>query len=126
MAVVEINKKELRKAQRRAKRRAVKEKLKAKGRAALDWIDIHREETIAIGAGVTALGGFVTKIVKGHNKKKQLEEERELKENFVWDRRQGHYWRVKRKLSNQEWLEIDRRYREGQSMGNILSDLRLL
>lgn len=126
MEVVTIDKKELKKAQRRAKRRAFVEKLKGKGKAALDWVDIHREETVAIAAGVTAVAGVGAKVVKGHNKKKALAEERELKDLYVYDRRLGHYWKVKRRLSNSEWLEVDRRQREGQRMADILSDLRLL
>lgn len=126
MEVIEIDQKELKKAKRKAKRREFLNKVKSKGRSALDWIDIHREETIAIAAGVTAVGGVTAKAIKGHNKKKALAEERDLKELYVYDRRLGHYWKVRRKLTNSEWLEVDRRVREGQRMADVLSDLRLL
>ena len=90
------------------------------------WISTHREETLAIAAATTAVAGLGTKVVKGHNKKKALQEEKDLKELYVYDRRLGHYWKVRRKLSNEEWVVIDRRQRDGERLADILTDLRLL
>lgn len=124
--MVELDKKELRRAARVAKWRERKERLKQKVSDGMYWISTHREETLAIAAATTAVAGLGTKVVKGHNKKKALQEEKDLKELYVYDRRLGHYWKVRRKLSNEEWVVIDRRQRDGERLADILTDLRLL
>ena len=84
------------------------------------------EKTLAITAVAGTIGGAGAKIAKARHKSKVLSEERELKELYVYDNRLGHYWKVRRRLTNNEWLEIDRRKRNGERMADILSDLRLL
>ena len=38
----------------------------------------------------------------------------------------GHYWKLKRRLSNKDWASIDKRYREGERLADILNDLDVI
>lgn len=111
-----------------------KDKAKRAGRRVKDWFsdrayDIknycnsHPEETLGIIClSLVVVGNVVTKTKKA----KALDKEEELKEEYCYDRSLGHYWRLRRKISNDEWLEINRRKSEGESLGEILEQLRLL
>lgn len=43
-----------------------------------------------------------------------------------WDASLGHYWNLKRKLTNSDWLVINKRKRKGESLGEILRSLNAL
>lgn len=126
MAGIEIDKKDLKRAARKAKFREAFSKFKKKVQDGADWVMDNPEKTLAITAVAGTIGGAGAKIAKARHKSKVLSEERELKELYVYDNRLGHYWKVRRRLTNNEWLEIDRRKRNGERMADILSDLRLL
>ena len=111
-----------------------KDKAKRAGRRVKTWFsdrayDIkmfcnnHPEETLGL---VFLTVGVIGKCVTKSKKAKALEKEEELKEEYCYDRSLGHYWRLRRKISNDEWLEINRRKNEGESLGEILEQLRLL
>ena len=70
--------------------------------------------------------GGVVKVVKIVGKNVNLRKEEAIKNLYCYDRSLGHYWRLRRELSNKEWLEIDRRRRNGERLANILSDLKVL
>lgn len=72
-----------------------------------------------IGAGIV----FITKqSIKHHN----INKEKEVKELYCYDRSLGHYWRLKRELTNSEWVEIDKRKKSGERLADILDELRVL
>lgn len=87
------------------------------------FVQTHPEEALTFG--VMAIGG-IGAIAKAAKKNRRIEEERELKEEYCYDRSMGHYYRLKRKLSNAEWLEIEKRRKNGGSLGEILQDMRVL
>lgn len=88
-----------------------------------EFIVRHKDEIIfwapiaagIVGTGIKAVGKAV---VNGQRK--------EIKELYVYDNRLGHYWKLKRELTNNEWLEIDRRKKRGERLSDILDDLRVL
>lgn len=43
-----------------------------------------------------------------------------------WDASLGHYWNLRRKLTNDDWLVINKRKRRGESLGEILRALNAL
>lgn len=100
-----------------------KTKAKQKGKAALDWASKHKTEVIA---GLTIAVPAVVDIVKIVAKKGANDDERELKERFVYDRSKGHYYETKRKLKSSEWLQIDQRRENGEQLGRILDDMGVL
>lgn len=66
------------------------------------------------------------KISKELYKRNQIKQERTLKDNYIYDRSMGHYWKCRRKPSTNEYLEIERRKNAGESLGSILTSMKLL
>ena len=127
MEVIVINEKELKKQRRKMKIRTVKAKVKAKVTSAKEWASQNQEKAFLIAAGVGSVTvKAVASTVKQHRKRKNLAKEEALKEEYCYDRSLGHYWRLRRKLTNDEWLEIDRRKKNGERLADILADLKVL
>lgn len=85
---------------------------------------IRNKETILLAAPVVA--GVVTVVVKTVGKSINLRKEERVKNLYCYDRSLGHYWALRRELSNHEWTEIDRRKTNGERMADILSELKVL
>ena len=49
-----------------------------------------------------------------------------VKDLYCYDRSVGHYWKLRRELSNKEWLEIDQREKNGERLSDILSEMKVL
>ena len=105
------------------KRRARREKIVSKLQAVKEWLIRNKEAVVTIVP--IAVGGAAT-VVKVVGKHVNLRKEEDLKDLYCYDRSLGHYWKLKRNLSNQEWLEIDRRKKNGERLSDILFDLRVL
>lgn len=91
--------------EREQKRREFKEKIYAKIQNGKDLI-IRNKEALLI----------LTPIAM----------EEELKDLYCYDRSLGHYWRLRRELSNKEWLEIDQRKKNGERLADILDEMKVL
>lgn len=101
----------------------IKTKVKAKGLEIGSWCSAHKESLIVIVPVAMTSGIELIKVIaKSHNQK----EERRLKENFIYDRTNGHYFELKRTPKQSEWSRIDIRKMSGEYLGDILSDMRLL
>ena len=74
----------------------------------------------------TATIGAVAKGAKAIGKKQTLKKEQDLKELYCYDRSLGHYWKLRRELTNAEWVEIDKRKKRGERLADILSELKVL
>ena len=98
-------------------------KTKEKAEDARYWYYQHREEVVILVPAV--IGGAAT-IVKVVGKRVNLHKEESIRNLYCYDRSLGHYWRLRRGLSNQEWLAIDRRKANGERLSDILSELRVL
>ncbi len=66
------------------------------------------------------------KLIKCINRNARLHEERDLKERYIYDMSLKCYYEMKRKPTPKEYLEIDRRKKNGESLGAILNSMRLL
>lgn len=86
------------------------------------FVENHKEAI----AGAAAVIGVVTPIVKGIRKRNNLKQEKELKDRYIYDRKVGHYIKIKRPLRNHEVIELERRKANGELLATILSDMRLL
>lgn len=100
-----------------------KNKVKSKFEDVKDWCSEHKEVIIALAPCM--IGGAV-EMVKIAARKGNINEEKRLKENYIYDRSSGHYYELRRKPSNKEWIHIDHRKSLGDPLGEILNDLRLL
>lgn len=87
------------------------------------WCGEHKE--LVVGVVPVLITGFF-EVIKIASKADAREEEKELKELYIYDRSMGHYWKLRRRLTNSEYREIERRRAEGESMGEILEDMRVL
>ena len=112
---------------RESKRKAIKEKVKEKASNAYQKTKafcINNRE-IVIPVAITLSTGLV-KISKMAVKSKNLKKEEQLKEEYCYDRSLGHYWKLRRPLTNDEWLEIDQRKQDGERLSDILAELKVL
>ena len=110
-----------------SKKREFKEKVKEKASNAYQKTKafcIHNRE-IVIPVAITLSTGLV-KISKMAVKSKNLKKKEQLKEEYCYDRSLGHYWKLRRPLTNNEWLEIDQRKRDGERLSDILAELKVL
>lgn len=105
------------------KKREFKSKLNAGCQNVKGWVDRNREAIVTLGPVV--IGGVAT-IAKVVGKRVNLHKEEQVKNLYCYDRSLGHYWALKRELSNREWLEIDKRKKNGERLSDILSELRVL
>ena len=116
---------------RKEKERQEKEKLRKQKMAKMKEV-VCKGLTTLIVVGVPAVAAVtpaivaITGAVKTVNRRAIAQTEKESKENYCYDRSLGHYWELKRKLSNSEWLEINRRKDCGEKLADILADMKVL
>lgn len=105
------------------KKRERNEKLYNGVKKCTDWIQSNKEIAIGIGTFAVGAGGSM---IKGLAKRQKVKEEKQLKNNYCYDRSLGHYWKLCRELTNEEWIAIDKRKRNGERLGDILAELKVL
>jgi hypothetical protein len=105
------------------RRQERKEKFNRKVEDAFNWAYDHKE-VLMIAAPVVV--GAVTAGTKFIGKQITLHKEQNLKDLYCYDRSLGHYWRLKRELTNSEWVEIDQRKQNGERLADILDELKVL
>lgn len=106
----------------------VKVSLKARAEqmfyATKEWCSDNKETIIALAP--TLIAGSI-ELIKIAVKWSYVKEEKHLKENYIYDRLNGHYYELSKKPTSKEWLMIDERKNRGfESVGNILLDMGLL
>lgn len=106
-----------------SKKDKIVKKVKAKLNDGKEWVKRNKEAVIVMAP--FALSGLNT-IIKVTGKRSNLRKEEQLKDLYCYDRSMGHYWRLKRKLSNKEWIEVNARKKRGERIGDILDDLKVL
>lgn len=90
---------------------------------ASEWCKEHKESVIVFGPVI--MGGII-EILKISTKRHVVNEEKALKERYIYDRSTGHYYELKRQPKSREWLMIEQRKQNGETLGVILNDMRLL
>lgn len=101
----------------------VKESAKEKVTKVTIWLGRHKQEILVFGPIVLTSTIELLKILsKRHN----LNEEKHLKDNYIYDREMGHYYETSRKLKGTEWLFVEQKKNEGESIGIILQDMDVL
>ena len=105
------------------KLRRLKWKAKEMLQQAWGWYKEHKEEIIVLTPIVVGGGTAIVKVVGKHI---NLHKQEQVKNLYCYDRSLGHYWKLRRELTNAEWLEIDRRRKTGERMADILAALKVL
>lgn len=100
-----------------------KRKIREKFNKAVEFVKEHPTESLALAT--TAVGGMLG-LVKRHDRNNAVKEQQRLKDEYIYDRSLGTYWKTRRKRTPGENLEIERRRRNGESLGEILSSMKLL
>lgn len=83
----------------------------------------NRDYIVVLAPIVCGVGG---KVISSVDRKHRINEEKDLKERYIYDRSLGCYYELKHQPKPSEYLEIDRRRRNGEPLGRILQDMRLL
>ena len=100
-------------------------KRQAKEKLGQAWELCKEHPAEAFALGTTCVGGLIG-IVKRCDKHAAIRKEQELKDRYIYDRSLGKYWKTRKVPSTGQQLEIERRKKNGESMGDILSSMRLL
>jgi len=79
-----------------------------------------------LGVGVPLLIGTGAKLVANAKRSSTKREMDHLKNNYVWDNRNGIYFETRRKMTNGEKVEFATRREHGESAADILRDMRIL
>lgn len=108
---------------KKAKKIQRRVKWQARLNRAKELWDDNKQYIIVI---VPALGYGVGKGIKFFGRRHNLKLEEKNKDMRCYDASLGHYWELKRKLSNEEWVSIDRRKKNGERLSDILAELRVL
>ena len=93
------------------------------------WIDITTavvEHPVIAVTIISGLTGVANTAIRAISKSNSLKKEAELKSQYIWDASLGHHWRIKKPLSTNQMLELERRRGMGESIGKILDDLKVL
>lgn len=108
--------------ERARKKAQVREWFLDKKTKAEDWCYTHRYQIITYGPMIAG-GAAGARMLLKHA---ALAKEQNLKDLYCYDRSLGHYWKLRRELTNEEWLEIDKRKQQGDRLSDILDDMRVL
>lgn len=88
-----------------------------------EWVAEHKD-VIVILAPICVKGAtMIIRVVAQYANTKKKET---IKNEYCYDRSLGHYWKLRRKLTNEEWLEIDRRRKSGERLSDILTQMNVL
>ena len=99
------------------------EKTKEQTSKVCKWCADHPQEALAI---VTVIGTGTYEVFKICSKQYNIHQTQELKDKYIYDRSNGHYFKMNRVPTTQQWLEIESRKKTGESLGQILLDMKLL
>lgn len=121
---------DFKKLQKEAKKRERKLRREAKVKAFVNWCNKNKELSLVIIPAGLAVGTALVKggihITKGAIRAHNLKKEETLKDLYCYDRSLGHYWQLRRKLRNDEWIAIENRRKQGERLADILDDLHVL
>ena len=114
----------------REKLRKLKEKIKTRFWRTVNYLQdliANRPEVVVAFLGLMAtIARSLLKMHHNYNLNKRVKDEKELKTCYYYDKRHGHYVKTIRPLTGKELLELDKRYKKGESYSEILSSMKLL
>lgn len=117
------NEKEFKKLNRAIKNREKQIKRKKAMQDVSQFVKDHPEVVVPVTVALLTTVKTVARITNRHV---VLHKEQRLKDNYIYDRSLGHYWKLNRNLKNSEWKALDERKKNGESLVQILTDLKVL
>lgn len=100
-----------------------KQKVKHGYQKASKWTKDNKDLLIVLSPAILGIVAVTTKATAKHI---NLRKQEQVKNLYCYDRSLGHYWALRRELTNQEWVAIDARKRNGERLSDILSELKVL
>ena len=100
-----------------------KEEIKIKAECAWYWCKENKEDLVYLLPVAIALAGIIRKFIPV---KTRAEEDRKRIMTTYYDPSTGCHWELKRKLKNDERIELVQRKRNGEFAEEILEDLGVL
>ena len=105
------------------KKRKLKEKFEDfKAWCSCTWAN-HKEEIVILGPVVL---GAATGLAKAGSRAYQTHSDNKHRDRETYDPRTGQYYTLKRKMSNNQKLELERRMSNGERKGDILRSMNLI
>lgn len=101
------------------KKKQFKEAVIQKLHQGAELIRQNRELLIVSIPAAAAVGKSLIRRGKVRNEERN-------KNLYCYDRSLGHYWRLRRPLTNKEWTSINSRKKNGETLGDILESMKLL
>lgn len=90
------------------------------------FVEDHKAQIAAVAAATPVVVGTIMQIARMVSQQDRLKKAKDLKELYCYDRSLGHHWKLRRELTNDEWLAIDVRKRSGERLADILKELNVL
>lgn len=90
------------------------------------FVEDHKAQIAAVAAATPVVVGTIMQIARMVSQQDRLKKAKDLKELYCYDRSLGHYWKLRRELTNDEWLAIDACKRSGERLADILKELNVL
>ena len=94
------------------------------------WVADNKVIVLTCGPALIGLATVIIRsgagIIKAGVNTMNVRNEKKVKDFYCYDRSLGHYWSLRRELSNREWVEIDNRKKNGERLADILKDLHVL
>ena len=104
-------------------KRALRCKVKDKFRKAKEFYELHTEFVLSM---VPLAAGILIKVGKYAAKQNTLKKQTTIRECYIYDRSEGHYWELKRPLRTDEWTYVSKEREKGRSYADILWTLGVL
>ena len=107
-------------------KRKVKNGVKEAKIKAAAFVEVCRENKEATIAVMSILVPGVIELAKmgqKHTTKRDKKKDENLR---IWDPVEGHYWHLRRPLTNSEFLMMERLVRDGTPRGQVLEDMGVL
>lgn len=106
------------------KKEEIKETVKNAYDRARNWCTNNKELIIAVAPSV--IGGSI-ELIKIFTKRSCINDEKKFRNNYVYDRENGHYYELNRQPTSKEWLVIDHRKEVSDiPLGMVLDSMDLL
>lgn len=98
-------------------------KFKKKFEDAVEWCKHNKGAAVTIGLASLEL---IRQAIRFGCRIYTKQADVRSKDYRCYDTSLGRYWELRKKLTNKDWLEIDRRRSSGERLGDILNDLHVL
>ena len=108
------------------KKKQLKEEAARKVQQTTDWIKQNKEVLVATLPAAAVIARSTTNVVRSAIRHHTASTEKRSKELYCYDRSLGHYWALKRPLTNSDWILINDRKKNGEKLGDILYNLKVL